>query len=143
MTPLRLAALDEEDLLVLSSHVQDAVTSAGALRYEARSRRFVVPINRYAWEADRGFLARRRERRNSVLHFDRVLKVRSLGMPRSKKDVLSLLSVGFRPTDPPAGTIELTFSAGTTLRLEVECIEAQLSDLGGAWQAGSRPTHPV
>ena len=43
--------------------------------------------------------------------------------------------------DEPAGTIDLVFSGGAAIRLEVECIEARLADLGGAWEAGSRPEH--
>jgi len=37
--------------------------------------------------------------------------------------------------------ITLTFSGGKALRLEVECLEAELSDLGPSWPATARPTH--
>jgi hypothetical protein len=37
----------------------------------------------------------------------------------------------------------LTFSGGAALRLEVECLEAELADLGPAWITESRPAHAV
>jgi hypothetical protein len=53
--------------------------------------------------------------------------------------VLNLLAVEFEATDAPAGTVTLTFSGGPKLRLEVECLEAELVDLGPRWSAEARP----
>jgi hypothetical protein len=33
------------------------------------------------------------------------------------------------------------FSGNAGVRLEVECIEAQLADMAAAWQARARPEH--
>jgi hypothetical protein len=55
--------------------------------------------------------------------------------------VLNLLSVDFRETDAPAGIVTLTFSGGAALRLEVECLEAELADLGPTWAAAACPAH--
>ena len=78
-----------------------------------------------------------------MLHFDRVLVGQgSHGIDRDKPaDVLSLLAIRFLPADAPAGTVDLVFAGGGTIRLDVECIEARLADLGGAWEASSRPAH--
>lgn len=144
MDALKLVALDREDLQIVSAHVQDAVMKVGDLHYTPREKRFVLAMNRYAWE-DRGRLFRRkRERRNAVLHFDRVLAARTHGIDPTRPDeVLSLLAVTFAPGDAPAGVVELVFSGGGTIRLDVECIEARLSDLGAAWQASSTPIHKI
>lgn len=142
MTPLKLVALDEKDLEIVSAHTQDAVMKVGDLVYQPEAKRFVAPMNRFAWEASRGFFRRRDERRSSVLHFDRVLGVKLSGIDREKPDeVLSLLAIRFEAGEPPAGAIQLIFSGSGTIRLDVECIEARLADLGAAWQAGSRPIH--
>ena len=143
MQPLKLAALDEDDLKIVSAHVQDAVMKVGDLDYAARSKRFVAAMNRFAWEASRGGLFRRHnERRRSVLHFDRVLSVRTTGVDVSRPDeVLSLLAIRFDTGEAPAGAIELVLSGGGIVRLEVECIEARLADLGAAWETASRPLH--
>ena len=68
----------------------------------------------------------------------------SRGHVRGKAaDVLELLAIRFVPGEAPGGTIELVFSGGGAIRLDVECIEARLADLGGAWEASSRPQHRV
>ena len=77
-----------------------------------------------------------------MLHFDRVLAAKTSGIARDKpQEVLSLLAISFVPITAPAGIVELIFSGGGTIMLEVECVEARLADLGGAWQASSRPAH--
>ena len=142
MDALKLVALDAEDLNVVSAHVQDAVTKVGELEFLPRVRRFVVPMNRFVWEKKSGFFRQNNERRRAVLHFDRVLGAKTSGISRGRPDdVLSLLAISFVPLDPPAGLVELIFSGGGTIMLDVECIEARLADIGGAWQAMSRPIH--
>jgi hypothetical protein len=51
------------------------------------------------------------------------------------------LAVEFAEADAPAGTVTLVFSGGATLRLEVECLEAELADLGPTWSTAICPTH--
>lgn len=145
MDPLKLIALDEEDLAIISAHAQDAVAKVGELAFTPAEKRFVMPVNRFVWEIEAGrFRKPRNERRNSVLHFERVLAAKASGIdPASKDDVLSLLAIRFEPGEAPGGTIELVFAADAAIRLEVEVIEARLADLGGAWQAASRPDHKV
>ncbi len=144
MTDLKLAALDEDDLVVLSAHLQDAVMTVADIDWQPRNKRLLLAMNRFAWDAKGSFLAKARERRRAVLQFDRVSAIRTIGIDRGKPgDVLSLLAV--RPGDPakPAGTIELVFSGGAMMRLDVECVEARLTDLGTRWQAAGRPVHGV
>ncbi|MBO6718108.1 MAG: DUF2948 family protein [Rhizobiaceae bacterium] len=144
MQPLRLVALDEQDLQIVSAHVQDAVTRVGEIHFSAADKQLAIPINRYAWEKKRRFFSRRGERRRSVLHFNRVLAMRSVGIDRTSPDtVLSLLAIDFAATDAPAGEIVLIFAGGAAISLNVEVIEVQLGDLGGAWEAAARPRHGV
>lgn len=142
MNQLKLVALDEQDLEIVSAHVQDAVVKVGDLEFQASLKRFALAMNRFAWETKTGFFRPKYERRRTMLHFDRVLSAKLHGISRTKPDeVLELLAIRFLPTDHPAGTIELVFSGEAAIRLEVECIEARLTDTGTAWQASSRPIH--
>lgn len=142
MDALKLVALDEEDLKIVSAHTQDAVMKVADLGYFARDKRFVAAMNRFAWEESSGFFKRRNERRRSVLHFESVQGVKTTGIVRDNPDeVLSLLAIRFQSGETPAGVIELVFSGGGVIRLEVEYIEARMADLGAAWQASSRPVH--
>jgi len=137
MSQLKLMALDAQDLEVISSCCQDAVLKIGEMNFFAGENRFVLALNRFAWEKDDA-----KERHKALLQFARVNAVKVQGLNRGDKDmVISLLAVLFEPSDNPGGTIELVFAGDGAIRLEVECIEAQLSDLPAAWEAKSRPTH--
>lgn len=140
---LKLAALDEDDLKVVSAHVQDAVIRVGDIRWDKAARRILLEMNRFAWESPTNNLFKQRyERRRSVLHFEGVQGVRASGISRDKADeVLALLSIRFFPEEAPAGTIELIFAGDHALRLDVDYVEGRLTDLGAAWEAGSKPAH--
>jgi hypothetical protein len=80
----------------------------------------------------------------SGLHFDRVLGVRSHNIRQGAPDaVISLLAIRFTPRGPgdPAGTVEMTFAGGGAIRLDVECIDAELADVSAEWAARGRPAH--
>lgn len=145
MDRLRLMALDADDLAVISAQVQDAVTKTEAIDYAPRGHRFTLVINRFAWDAESraSRSATAHERRQAALSFARVLKVRTAGIRRDDAEqVLSLLAVRFIEKDAPAGTVELVFADGPLIHLDVECVEAQLEDLGAAWETRFKPRHP-
>ena len=111
------------------------------LVYLPRKRRFAAIFNRFQWETDerRGDL-----RVRSGLHFDGVLSVKSQNLKRGAPDaVVSLLAIRFAPTngEDPGGVVKLVFAGGGALKLEVEVIDAGLSDLTGPWAALGRPEH--
>lgn len=148
MDQLRLNALDADDLAVVSAHCQDAALRVGDLRLDARAGRLLVPMNRFVWERakPRGWFGRSGddERRRSVLRFDRVVSASRVGIdPGAPEDVLSLLALRWTPSDEPSGSIELVFAGEAAIRLQVECIEVQLTDLGASWSTSSRPSHRV
>lgn len=141
---LKLLALDADDLSILSAHMQDAVFKVGDLSFSARSGLFSLAANRFVWEkAERE--TKSFERRRAGLSFKRVEAVRSIGFDRSKADeVMSLLAIRYTPSgEGPDGVIELVLAGGGMIALEVECIEAQLADIGGAWEAAAKPEHEV
>lgn len=142
MADLKLLALDEEDLEILSAHLQDAVLKVGDIHWRADEKRLVLAVNRFAWETVGGLRQRSFERRRAALHFDRVLRVASTRIPRDAPDtVLELLALRFTPTDTPSGVVEAIFAGGGVLRIEVECLEAGLADLGAAWATSCCPSH--
>jgi hypothetical protein len=143
MDMLKLAALDAEDLTVISACMQDAVMKTGEIDFQPREKRLVLPVNRYAWEKTGKRLAIP-ERRRAILHFDRVLAVRTTNIDRKKpEEILSILAIQFTASQTPAGVVEIAFAGGATMRLDVECIETQLADLGAAWAAKAKPKHGV
>jgi hypothetical protein len=139
MDLLRLVALDQEDLAIISAHLQDAVVRIGDLTYLPHERRFAIVARRFDWEAGPNEPPRRRL---TGLHFERVTAVRTRGIDRAHPDgVLELLAITFEERDTPSGTATLIFAEGGAIQLDVECIEMQMKDLGPVWEAESRPVH--
>jgi hypothetical protein len=143
MDTLKLIALDEEDLQILSAHLQDSVLKIGDIDYLPAEQRLVLAVNRFVWElAADGKRHRSFERRRTALHFARVKSLKAIGIDRRySDDVLSLLAIRFTVDDAPSGAVELIFAAGKALRFEVEAIEAQLTDLGPVWETEFKPEH--
>lgn len=149
MTDLKLIALDEQDLGVISANLQDAIVQVGDMAYLPRERRFAALLNRFDWAAAaarpsrRGALRRSHFlRRRSALRFERVLGAKLLNVdPAARSQVQSLLAIQFEPTKAPGGIVTLVFAGGGAIRLEVECLEAELKDLGAGWRTNARPDH--
>ncbi len=143
MDPLKLIALDTDDLEVISTHLQDAVVNVADIVWLRSEKRVVLALNRFDWEAASGDDPQY-QRRRTALRFERVNGVKCRNVqPKDKDAVLNLLSVEFQAADPPAGVVVLTFAGGAALRLEVECLEAEISDLGPAWATKLCPAHVV
>jgi len=142
MDLMKLVALDRDDIEIVSTHVQDSVVKVADILWRPAEKRLVVALNRFDWEAANGSEPPYRRRR-SALRFDRVLACKCRNVcPKEKDAVLNLLAVEFTETASPSGVITLVFSGGAALRLEVECLECELADLGPSWTTGACPAHP-
>lgn len=142
VSPLRLSAFDAEDLAIISAHLQDAVLKVGDMSFQPGEQRFGFIANRFDWMdgQDRSTGPYRRAR--AGVTFERVEAVRTRNIRQANADaVLELLAIGFEPADAPSGVVLLEFAGGGSIRLEVECIEVRLEDLGPVWQTQSRPVH--
>ena len=141
MEPLKLAALDADDLEVVSAHLQDAVVCVGDVYWRPPEKRLVISLARFDWEGSLGE-SQEFQRRRTALRFDRVVSVKCKNVDcTNKQAILNLLAVEFEETDTPAGVVTLTFSGEAVARLEVECLECELVDLGPVWATTCCPTH--
>jgi hypothetical protein len=139
---LKFVALDGEDLEVVSTHLQDAVVKSSEVLWRPQEHRLVLALNRFDWEGAVQAGKPEYRRRRAALRFERVQACKSRGLdPHRQDSVLNLLSVEFNETDAPAGVVTLTFSGGAAIRLEVECLEAELADLGPTWTTATCPAH--
>jgi hypothetical protein len=126
----KLIALDADDLAVISAHVQDAQVQTGDIIWRQSEKRLVVGMNRLDWEQTLGGATEPR-RLIAALRFDRVLSCKSRSINLSAPETaLELLGIEFHPAEPPGGSAVLMFSHGGALRLDVECLECELADLG-------------
>ena len=106
MEPLKLIALDEEDLSVVSSLLQDAVLRVADMTYVPAQRRFAAVLNRFDWEkaVKEGDKTKDFRRRRAALRFDRVFGAQLKNVkPRVGDRVMSLLAVSFEPRELPSG----------------------------------------
>lgn len=145
-TPLRLKALDADDLAVLSALVQDSIFPAKEMVWKQKERRFAILLNRFRWEDVTAAELRRRpvERVQSVLVIEDVVSVQSQGVNKSDGEmVMSLLSIGFEAGEDGTGHVLLTFAGDGQIRLEVEALEVIVRDVTRPYVAPSRavPTH--
>ena len=128
---LKLIALDADDLAVISTHVQDARVQAADIIWRQAEKRLVIGMNRLDW--DQALHGESEPRRLlAALRFDRVLACKSRHIDLDAPEaVLELIGIEFHAgAEPPAGSALLLFSHGGALRLDVECLECGLTDLG-------------
>ena len=136
-TALKLLALDPDDLAVISAHLQDAVAHVGDMAYLPHEKRFAMVLNRFDWAEQQSPV-----RKRAGIHFERVLAAKTRGIDLSAREaIVNLLAVEFEEKQAPSGTVTIFFSGDAAIQLEVECLEAALSDLGPQWPAKQRPCH--
>jgi hypothetical protein len=134
---LHLTALDADDLTAISAQVQDAVFKLSDLAFDKKRRTVALVMNRFAWDA-----LPEKTRRRTGLRINHVLAARRKHPLAVNGDsILSLLTIGFKPTDDVSGVLTLQFSGGHALQLDVDSVDVQLDDLGPVWGAAREPQH--
>lgn len=137
MDDLKLIALDEADLKIVSSLTQDAIIMPSEIVFDASAKNFILPMRRFAWEKTQNSPTRK----SAVLRFTHVLNVQSKGVKSgSNAQALSLLSIN---TSSLSGQhmISLVFADDASILLNVDALEVELRDLGAAWAASRQPNH--
>lgn len=141
---LKLVALDTDDVAVISAHLQDAAVKVGDIFWQPGDHRFVMAVNRFDWMSavDGNGQNTHYRRCRTALRFERVNACKCRNLDQTEKNtLLNLLAVEFSETDAPAGVVSLIFSGGGVIRLDVECLEAELADLGDVSAVAICPDH--
>jgi hypothetical protein len=145
--PLKLRAEDAEDLAVISACLQDALVHVGAMAYQPRRHRFALVAHRFCWECENEPAAafpRRYLRVATGVHFDGVLRASLQGIDRSRREqVLELLGIDVKESADAGATVTLVFAGGGAVRLEVECLDCHIADIGAPWAVPLRPRHRI
>ena len=132
--PLRLLAEDADDLQIISAALQDAILRPVDIVWEKSARRVTIALSRFCWECGG-------TRVMAAMQFGDVEAVKSRRLPRAPEAALELLALDFEPTEAPGGRVILMFAGGGDLRIDVECLDAVLTDLSDRWPARMAPTH--
>ena len=141
MDGLKLAAFDAEDLAIFSAHLQGATLAVGDLAYLPRDKRFALVAARVpsSWAMSEASARGEscQQRHMTGIHFERVLKVATRGIDRSRpQDRLDIVAIAFTALDLPAGQVTILLTGDRDVRLEVECLEAACSDMGKTAHVG-------
>lgn len=144
--PLRLRAEDAEDLVILSSLMQDAVVRTGDIRWLPRRRRLVILANRFRWEDAEAAARRRRpfERVRTALTVEGVLGLKAQRLhPGRPDDVTAVLALGWTEIADGAGRLRISLAEGAAILADTEMLDVTLVDLTRPWEARSAtaPSH--
>ena len=132
MSALKLAIHDHDDLLVLSSLLQDATVLIGDMGYDADQKQFMMVAARFSQDADGVG-----HRRLVGINFDQVEGIKRKGFsPNDRDDVLNLLAIQAEDAH-----IDVIFAGAAMVRLECHAIRVYAADLGEGWSTGFQPKH--
>ncbi|MBL0967982.1 MAG: DUF2948 family protein [Brevundimonas sp.] len=132
--PLRLLAEDADDLSIMSAALQDAILRPVDIVWEPGARRVTLTLSRFCWECGG-------TRVMAAMQFGDVSAVKSRHLPRGPENALELLAMHFEDGEAPGGRVIMMFAGGGDLRIDVECLDAVLTDLSERWPARIAPTH--
>lgn len=132
--PLRLLAEDADDLQIISMALQDAILRPVDIVWEKHTRTLTLALSRFCWECGG-------TRVMTAMQFGDVTAVKSRRLPRSPDSALELLAMDFMPEEAPGGRVIMMFAGGGDLRIDVECLDAVVTDLSERWPARLAPTH--
>ncbi len=139
---LKLIAKTDEDLRVISAHLQDSIVKTSDIANLAKNRIFLMQLNRFMWEDVEKGVFRKNKRVRTVLKFENVLKVTSKNINQNKKDrFLDFLAVETNQMPDKNYEMNLIFSGDNVIKIIVEAIEVTLDDQGNSWESKSKPKH--
>ena len=140
---LKLLALNDDDLKVLSAHLQDSVILVKDIIFLKKSRTFLMMVNRFMWEDVERGIFRENKRIRCAIKFENVLEVKSRNISQKKKDkILELLSIDSEVKNNKKELL-ITFAGNNEIILIVEEINILLDDVGFPWKVKHVPKHQL
>ena len=139
---LKLIARTEEDLRVVSAHLQDSIASVADIANLKKNKIFLMQLNRFMWEDVEKGVFRKNKRIRTILKFDNVTSVLSRNINQVKKDeFLDFLAIETNITPDKNYEMKIIFAGDAIIRVISEVIEVTLDDQGAAWDTKNKPKH--
>ena len=139
---LKLIARTEEDLKVVSAHLQDSIANISNIANLEKNKIFLMQLNRFMWEDVEKGVFRKNKRIRTVLKFENILKVASKNVDQNKNDrFLDFLAIETIKMPDKNYEMNLIFSGDAVLKLVAEAIEVTLDDQGSPWESKNKPEH--
>ena len=139
---LKLIARTEDDLRVVSAHLQDSIANLSDIANLKKSRIFLMQLNRFMWEDVEKGVFRKNKRIRTILKFENVIKVHSKNINQSKKDkFLDFLAIETNQMPDNNYAMKIVFAGDSIIEVITEVIEVTLDDQGEAWDTKNMPQH--
>ena len=139
---LKLIAKTEEDLRVISAHLQDSIIKTSDIANLKKNRIFLMQLNRFMWEDVEKGVFRKNKRIRTVLKFENILKATSKNVNQKKNDrFLDFLAIETFKMPDKNYEMNLIFSGDIIIKLVAEAIEVTLDDQGSPWNSKNKPKH--
>ncbi len=141
---LKLIARTEEDLRVVSAHLQDAIVNVSDIANLKKNKIFLIQLNRFMWEDVEKGVFRKNKRIRTILKFDNVISVYSKNIKQTKKDkFLDFLTIESNLMPDNNYEMKIVFAGDLIIRIVSEVIEVTLDDQGESWNTKNMPKHKV
>jgi hypothetical protein len=139
---LKLIARTEEDLRVVSAHLQDSIANISDIANLKKNKMFLMQLNRFMWEDVEKGVFRKNKRIRTILKFENILEVHSKNINQSKKDkFLDFLAIESTTMPDNNYEMKITFAGDSVIKVVSEVIEVTLDDQGKAWDSKNKPKH--
>ena len=139
---LKLIARTEEDLRVVSAHLQDSIVSTSDIASLKKNKIFLMQLNRFMWEDVEKGVFRKNKRIRTILKFENVLNVLSKNIAQNKKNnFLDFLAIETIKKPDNNYEMKIIFAGDSIIRIICEVIEVTLDDQGEAWDTKNKPKH--
>ena len=141
---LKLIAKTEDDLRVVSAHLQDAIANTSDIANLTTNKIFLMQLNRFMWEDVEKGVFRKNKRIRTILKFENVLKANSKNINQSKKNkFLDFLTIESRQMPDNNYEMKIVFAGDLIIKIIAEIIEVTLDDQGEAWETKNIPKHKL
>ena len=139
---LKLIARTDEDLRVISAHLQDSIADIKNIANLKKNKIFLMQLNRFMWEDVEKGVFRKNKRIRTVLKFDNVINVLSKNINiKNNRHFLDFLTIESGQLPDKSYEIKLIFSGDAAIKVTTEVIDVTLDDQGSPWESKTEPKH--
>ena len=141
---LKLLAKNQDDLKVISAHLQDSIVTVKDIIFLKQNRTFIMIVNRFMWEDIEKGVFRDSKRIRCAIKFEEVVKVESKNInQKNRNKPLECLAIKSSIAEDESHKIKIFFAGDSIITIIVEVINVILQDLGKSWNVKHIPKHKI
>ena len=126
---LKLIAKTDEDLRIISAHLQDSILLISDIGHLKKNRIFLMQLSRFMWEDVEKGVFRKNKRIRSILKIENVINVTSRNIDQKEKNkYLEFLAIESKIMTDKSYEMNIIFSGDSVIKVLAEVIEITLDD---------------